>query len=184
MVTFHPATLDEGDPGTQFQALLDALDPLQDTFLLFTKANADSNGRVINRMIDAYAAAHPDKAKAFSSLGQLRYLSALKHVDAVVGNSSSGILEAPSFGIATIDIGDRQKGRIRPRSVLNCPPDAASISQALATALSEAFRNGLAGMANPYGDGKTTGRILSILKSRDLTHLLRKGFHDLPQGPA
>lgn len=184
LITFHPATLDDEDPGIQFQALLDALDALPDTLLIFTKANADSNGRVINRMIDAYSASHADKAKPFASLGQLRYLSALKQVDAVVGNSSSGILEAPSFGIPTIDIGDRQKGRIRSASVIGCSPDAASISQALAQAGSEGFRKGLTGLANPYGDGKTTGRILAILKTRDLTRLLRKGFHDLPQASA
>lgn len=180
MVTFHPATLDKESPEIQFQALLDALDPLQDTFIIFTKANADTDGRVINRMIDSYTAANPGKSKGFASLGHLRYLSALKQVDAVVGNSSSGLLEAPSFQVPTINIGDRQKGRIRGSTVIDCGTDKASIAAALAESALPAFRKRISSAANPYGDGKTTGRILKVIKTHDLAGLLRKGFHDLP----
>src|SRR3989338_4133875 len=117
LVTFHPVTLEQSTAKEQFQQLLFALDSLSDTHIIFTKANADTDGRIINYMIDSYVSANSNKSIAFTSLGQLRYLSALQNVDAVVGNSSSGLIEAPSFKIGTINIGDRQKGRIKAASV-------------------------------------------------------------------
>lgn len=180
LVTFHPATLDSGSPETQLKELLEALDGLPDTLLLFTKANADSDGRVINRMLEEYSAGNPGRAKVFPSLGQLRYISALRHVDAVVGNSSSGIIEAPSIPVATVNIGDRQKGRLRAASVVDCAPERQSILGALAETESPSFRAALRSMANPYGDGRSASRIHEILAGFDLESLSRKRFYDLP----
>ena len=119
LITYHPVTLEKEPPIETFENILTALDELTDTALIFTHANSDKNGRVINKMIAEYVETHKDKAVAFKSLGQLRYLSALQFVDFVIGNSSSGILEVPSFYIPTINIGDRQKGRICSESIIN-----------------------------------------------------------------
>ena len=127
LVTFHPVTLEKRTAKKQFQNLLDAIDTLKDTNIIFTKANSDTDGRVINSMIDTYIKNNSDKSLGFTSLGQLRYLSALQYVDAMVGNSSSGLAEAPSFKIATINIGDRQKGRIMATSVISCKNDKKTI---------------------------------------------------------
>ena len=120
LVTFHPVTLENNSAKVHFQELLDVIDELEDTNIIITKANSDSGGRVINSMIDDYLARNYHKSIGFTSLGQLRYLSAMQHVDAVVGNSSSGIIETPSFKIGTINIGDRQKGRIKADSIIDC----------------------------------------------------------------
>ena len=131
LVTFHPVTLENSTAKEQFQQLLDAIDELEDTNIIFTKANSDTDGRVINQMIDEYVTKNFQKSVQFTSLGQLRYLSALQYVDAVVGNSSSGLAEAPSFRIGTINIGDRQKGRIKASSVIDCEPNKDSILKSL-----------------------------------------------------
>jgi len=130
IVTFHPVTLENSAAKGQFQELLNALNELQDTNIIFTKANSDTDGRIINQMIDEYVLANKNKSIAFTSLGQLRYLSALQYVDAVVGNSSSGLLEAPSLKIGTINIGDRQTGRLKASSVIDCKSDSKSILNA------------------------------------------------------
>jgi GDP/UDP-N,N'-diacetylbacillosamine 2-epimerase (hydrolysing) len=179
LVTFHPATL-EMDAAAQFRELLTALDGLEDTRLLFTKANADTEGRAINALVDEYVAAHPGKAVGFASLGQLRYLSALRHVDAVVGNSSSGLIEAPSFRIGTINIGDRQKGRIRASSVIDCAPQKDAIAGALRRLYTPEFQQGLREVVNPYGAGGATKKIAGVLRLAPLAGLLKKRFHDLP----
>lgn len=179
VVTFHPVTLEKDTSRAQFANLLAALDGLSDTTVIFTKANADTDGRIINRMIDDYAARHPEKARAFASLGQLRYLSALKYADAVVGNSSSGIIEAPSFRIGTVNIGMRQAGRIRTRSVIDCEPVKASIERAIKQACSSGFKRQLRALVNPYGDGRAAARIKKVLKEADLDGILIKRFHDL-----
>lgn len=179
LVTFHPVTLEGGTSESQFRGLLDALDALPDTGLIFTKANADTDGRVINRLIDEFTAARPGRAVGHASLGQLRYLSALAQVDAVVGNSSSGIIEAPSFRIATVNIGARQRGRLRAPSVIDCDPSPESIAEACARALSPEFRSGLARVENPYGRGDAAERMLAILREPLPENLLFKRFHDL-----
>lgn len=178
VVTFHPATLDEEGSGSQFQALLDALDGLEGIRFIFTKANADAGGRAVNALAEAYCVERPDKAVLFASLGQQRYLSLLALADVVIGNSSSGIIEAPSFKIPTVNIGDRQKGRIRAASVIDCQPGKASIRAAVDRALDPAFRAGLASLVNPFGDGHAAPRIVEQLASADLRGLLRKTFHD------
>lgn len=120
LITFHPATLDEQKPEDQINELFKALDVFPDLFCVFTKANADAGGRVINKCIDDYVLRNTDRAVAFTSMGQLRYLSVMKLAFVVIGNSSSGIIEAPSFNVPTINIGDRQAGRVQSSSVINC----------------------------------------------------------------
>jgi GDP/UDP-N,N'-diacetylbacillosamine 2-epimerase (hydrolysing) len=180
LVTFHPVTLEPGSAETQFQQLLEALDELNNAHLIFTKANADTDGRIINMMIDKYISANSDKAIAFTSLGPIRYLSALRHVDAVVGNSSSGLIEAPSFKIGTINIGDRQKGRVKAASVIDCVPTKESISNALDIVGSPQFKEKLKTVINPYGVGGASTEICKKLATTNLDHIVFKSFFDLP----
>jgi GDP/UDP-N,N'-diacetylbacillosamine 2-epimerase (hydrolysing) len=179
IVTFHPVTLENATASQQFQNLLDVIDSLEDTHIIFTKANSDTDGRVINSMIDEYVAKNNDKSVAFTSLGQLRYLSALQYVDAMVGNSSSGLAEAPSFQIGTINIGDRQKGRMMADSVIDCNSDMDSIYNAFKLLYSNKFKNILANSTNPYGDGGASKKIKDIIKDIDLNGILKKSFYDI-----
>ena len=180
LVTFHPVTLENATAKEQFSELLSAIDELDDTNIIFTKANADTDGRIINKMIDEYVAKNKNKAIAFTSLGQLRYLSALQFVDAAVGNSSSGILEAPSFKIGTINIGDRQKGRIKAKSVIDCEPKKESIQKAFAKLYSAKFQDMLKNVKNPYEqDGFPSKKIIKILKNTDVKNLIKKRFYDI-----
>lgn len=183
LVTFHPVTLEQSSAQEQFQQLLFALDEFGDTHIIFTKANADTDGRVINSMIDSYVSANSSKAIAFTSLGQMRYLSALQYVDAVVGNSSSGLIEAPSFKIGTVNIGDRQKGRIKADSVIDCTPDRNAIINAIRQLYSSEFQKILCDVINPYGEGGSSKKIAGILRSHPLTQLLKKIFNDWPRLP-
>lgn len=180
LVTFHPVTLESQSSAHQMGELLKALDALPDTHLIFTMPNADTGGRELSAMVDAFVATHPN-ARAYSSLGQLRYLSCMQYVDAVVGNSSSGLAEAPSMGIGTIDIGDRQRGRLRASSVIHCEPTAELITHALATLYSPEFQASLAQVVNPYGTGGASQRIVEVLATQPLESLVKKKFHDLPQ---
>lgn len=177
LVTYHPVTLDAGDPAEPLRELFAALDRLPDSLVLFTKANADTHGRALNALIDAYAAERPERVRAFASLGQTRYLSALHHADAVVGNSSSGLIEAPAAGVPTVNIGDRQGGRLRGASVLDCAPERDAIGAALARALDPAFRAAVREMASPYGRGDASRRIKDCLKTVPLDGLVKKGFY-------
>lgn len=179
LVTFHPVTLEKSTAKEQFQELLDAIDELEDTNIIFTKANSDTDGRVINKMIDEYVVKNFHKSIGFTSLGQLRYLSALQFVDAVVGNSSSGLAEAPSFKIGTINIGDRQKGRIRAQSVIDCKTNKISILEAFDKLYSVEFQNILLNIQNPYGDGCASKKIVEVLKNVNLDNILKKSFYDL-----
>ncbi|WP_066152909.1 UDP-N-acetylglucosamine 2-epimerase [Aliarcobacter cryaerophilus] len=179
LVTFHPVTLENSTAQEQFKELLGAIDELEDTNIIFTKANSDTDGRVINQMIDEYVTKNSHKSIVFTSLGQLRYLSALQYVDAVVGNSSSGLAEAPSFKIGTINIGDRQKGRIKASSVIDCEPNKDSILKSFEKLYSKEFQETLKTTINPYGDGCASKKIVEILKSVDLKNILKKSFYDL-----
>ncbi len=179
IVTFHPVTLESATAKKQFQNLLDAIDTLNDTCIIFTKANSDTDGRVINSMIDDYVSKNSDKAVGFTSLGQLRYLSALQYVDAMVGNSSSGLAEAPSFKIGTINIGDRQKGRIMADSVINCKSDRESILKSFKKLYSKVFQEELKTSINPYGDGCASLKIIEELKKVNLKNILKKSFYDI-----
>lgn len=176
LITFHPETLSEVSSNEQFQKLLDALDSELDTLLIFTKANADTDGRVINKMIEKYVQLNSNKAVAFSSMGQLRYLSTMKIATAVVGNSSSGIIEAPSFNTPTLNIGDRQKGRIQADSVINVKCEVEDIRQALETIKIAPLKT----VKNPYGSGGTAKRIMQIITGIKCKNLLPKTFFNLP----
>lgn len=179
MVTFHPPTLEPGEAAAQMQALLDALNSLgPETHLLFTMPNADTGGRELAAMVDRFVAARPH-ARVFTSLGQLRYLSCMRLMDGVVGNSSSGLIETPSFGIGTVNIGDRQAGRLKAASVIDCAPQQDAIEAALERLFSDDFRKGLAGVENPYGTGGATMAILDVLRRHPLSGLLKKSFHDI-----
>lgn len=177
LVTFHPVTLETGTAADQMAALLAVLDGLHDTQLVFTMPNADTDGRLLITMIEQFVAQHAN-SRAYTSLGQLRYLSCLAHVDGVVGNSSSGLLEAPSFQKGTINIGDRQRGRLQAASVINCEPTRESITTALKHLYSAGFHTGLRNVRNPYGEGGASEKILATLKSAALDGVLKKSFYN------
>ena len=180
LITFHPVTLEKNTSSHHMFELLSALGELRDTQLIFTMPNADTGGRALISLINEFCASRP-YAKSFISLGHLRYLSCLKHCDAVVGNSSSGILEAPTLRIGSINIGDRQKGRLSSDSVINCDPDKASILQAIQKLYSLDFQESLKFSKSPYGDGNATSKIIKILSEQSLSSNLMKSFHDLAQ---
>lgn len=179
LVTFHPVTLETNSSARQMAELLAALEGLEDTRLIFTLPNADTGGRELMAMVEAFVTCHPN-ARAFASLGQQRYLSCLQFVDGVVGNSSSGLAEAPSFGVGTVNIGDRQRGRLSASSVIDCEPERGSIRQALNRLYDPAFRATLPSTVNPYGDGGASRKIVQVLREHPLEHLLKKPFFDLP----
>jgi GDP/UDP-N,N'-diacetylbacillosamine 2-epimerase (hydrolysing) len=180
LITFHPVTLEGGTSSVaQMNALLAALDELEDTHLIFTMPNADTGGRELAALVEAYVRERAH-ARVYSSLGYLRYLSCMQFVDGVVGNSSSGLAEAPSMRVGTVDIGDRQKGRLAADSVLHCEPELGSIRAALQRLYDPAFTAALAYTVNPYGDGGASKRIAEVLRSYPLENILKKSFHDLP----
>jgi UDP-hydrolysing UDP-N-acetyl-D-glucosamine 2-epimerase len=176
LVTFHPATLDSQPACTQFKELLTALDTLgNDTGIIFTMPNADTDGRLIIGMIEEYAALRPH-VKAYASMGQVRYLSAMAEVDAVVGNSSSGLYEAPSFKKPTVNIGERQKGRLQASSIINCRPESSDIARAINEALTKDCSN----TVNPYSNGDSAQKIVAVLKLvPDFNTLLKKHFFSI-----
>ena len=179
LITFHPVTLENSSAREQFNELLNALDELEETNFIFTKANSDTDGDVINKMIDEYVSENPQKAVAFASLGQLRYLSAIKFVDIVLGNSSSALLEVPSFKKATINIGDRQKGRARASSVIDVRPVKEEILAAIKRAYSKEFEQTLKDTINPYDGGNPSKKMVKILKEIKLDGILKKKFYDI-----
>ena len=179
LITFHPATLENSSAREQFNELLKALDELDDTNFIFTKANSDTDGDIINKMIDEYVNQNSQKAAAFTSLGQLRYLSAIKFIDIVLGNSSSGLLEVPSFKKATINIGDRQKGRARASSVIDVRPAKEEILSAIKRAYSKEFEQTLKDTINPYDGGYPSKKMVKILKEIKLDGILKKKFYDI-----
>ncbi len=179
LVGFHPETLSNYSVESQFDALLQAIDKERDSFFIFTKANADTNGRIINQMMEDYVNKYPEKSALFASLGSVRYLSVMKQVTAVVGNSSSGIVEAPSAQTATINIGDRQKGRIQAESIINCNANKEDITNAFNIAKSEEFRKKIEDVTNPYGNGTASTQIMKILRSLSPDRLSHKTFYDI-----
>jgi UDP-hydrolysing UDP-N-acetyl-D-glucosamine 2-epimerase len=176
LVTFHPVTLDNTPSVNSFAALLEALDILGENIgIIFTRPNSDTGGRQLIKMLDEYV---EDRVNCivYTSLGQLRYLSTVALVDVVVGNSSSGILEVPSLKTPTVNIGDRQKGRLRADSIIDCEPIAENINESI----QQAFKLDCSTVVNPYGDGNTTQRILKVL--REINHpekLIKKHFYDV-----
>ncbi len=178
LVTFHPVTLENATAEQQMTELLAALDCLENTQLIFTMPNADTGGRVLIDMIEHYVAGHSN-SRAYTSLGQLRYFSCISNVDGVVGNSSSGLTEVPSFLKGTVNIGDRQRGRLRAESVIDCLPDRHSILTAIQQLYSPVFQSRVALARNPYGEGGASERIVQILRKHPLESILKKTFHDL-----
>lgn len=179
LITFHPATLDEQSSGEQLDQLLEAIDALKDIKIIFTHPNSDFGSRMIIQKIDAFVRNNSHRSVVFPSLGQLRYLSALQFIDAVVGNSSSGLSEAPSFHIGTINIGSRQKSRLKAESVIDCEPNQRSIIEAFNRLYSESFQHLLKSVINPYGEGASTERILEILENLNIKGILKKKFHNI-----
>ncbi len=179
LITFHPVTLEGNSSTQQMKELLTALDELTNTNLIFTLPNADTGGREIAGMIQEFVSNHPN-SRGYASLGQLRYLSCMKWVDGVVGNSSSGLTEAPSMGIGTINIGDRQKGRLSSPSVIHCEPNLKSIREALKRLYEPTFQCSLSETINPYGSGGASQKIVEVLKTHSFNGLIKKTFFDLP----
>ena len=180
MVTFHPVTLENNMAKEQFEYLLEALDSLQNYLILFTKANADTDGRIINQEKDAYVNKNKSRVFAVASLGMIRYLSALQYCDMVVGNSSSGIIEAPSFHIPTVNIGNRQKGRVRGKSVVDCECTPNEIIKAIHLAQRMHKANALQNEDNPYEGKNTSETILDVIKKSLETGIdIKKSFYDI-----
>jgi GDP/UDP-N,N'-diacetylbacillosamine 2-epimerase (hydrolysing) len=179
LITFHPVTLEDGTSVGQMDELLSVLEKLNDTQLIITMPNSDTDGRVLFQMIKEFVAKHPH-AEAFTSLGHLRYLSCIKYVDGVVGNSSSGLAEVPSFKKGTVNIGDRQKGRLKAESVIDCEPNKNSIGKAITKLYSSEFQTTLTLAKNPYGAGGASDKIIRKLEKINLMEVVKKKFYDLP----
>ncbi|HEY0912378.1 MAG TPA: UDP-N-acetylglucosamine 2-epimerase, partial [Bradyrhizobium sp.] len=176
LVTFHPLTIEAGRSVNALDELFAALSSLDPEYrLFFTLSNADAEGRALNDHIAAFAASRPNTI-AVASLGQLRYISLMNQVDIVIGNSSSGLLEAPSLNVPTVDIGDRQKGRQRAGSVFNCAVER----NAIVAAISKALIHGKQPTVSPYGDGNSSRRLADVVAAiPDYRELLKKGFYDI-----
>jgi len=180
LITFHPVTLETSTATDQMAELLAALSALEDTKLIFTMPNADTDGRALIKMVEQFVAQHPN-ARAYTSLGQLRYLSCIAQMDGVVGNSSSGLAEVPSFKKGTINIGDRQRGRLQAESVINCEPLRQSIKSALAELYSADFKASLSQVQNPYGEGGSSEQVVKAIKHCALDGIAKKSFYNLPE---
>lgn len=178
LITFHPETLECDTSTNQMSELLNALAELRDTGLIFTMPNSDTEGRALFSQINEFCSLNPN-ARSYTSLGQLRYLSCIQHVDGIIGNSSSGLLEAPSFKKGTINIGDRQSGRLKASSVIDSAADRKSISSAIKYLFSKPFQNKLQETINPYGEGGASKSIVRVLENRRFNNLLKKSFYDL-----
>lgn len=179
LVTYHSVTLEDERSSRNFVELLKCLKNLDNTKIIFTFANSDTHGRIINSEIEKFVQKTPSISKAFSSMGQINYLSALQFVDGVIGNSSSGLLEAPSFKIGTINIGDRQKGRLKSESVIDCNLDKNSILKAFEKLYSKDFQHKLKSVKNPYGNGDASNKIIKILSDAPTPKMIKKEFHNL-----
>lgn len=181
LVTFHPVTLEKQSIEEQCQALLNAIAKTKDMSFVITKANADDGGKLINEMLENFAAMYPEKILLHSSLGQLRYLSAMKYCSFVLGNSSSGLIEAPSFHVPTINIGNRQKGRVRGKTVIDCIASEEDILNAISKARDTNFRQAILTECNPYGDGNVSDKIVEKISQYFSTHHhgINKEFYDI-----
>jgi len=178
LVTFHPVTMENHTAETQIKALLSAIDKFENLRIIFTMPNSDTDGLVIMKLIKEYVTKNYERAKWFTSLGMKRYLSTLQYVRAVVGNSSSGIIEVPSFHIPTINIGDRQKGRISAASVLHCKPERVDIEDKLATIMQPTYDESLKNIQNPYDKPNTAHEIVRIIKEKNNISVSKK-FYDI-----
>lgn len=178
--TFHPVTLEDNTAEVQVHALIDAIEKHPNITFLFTKANADTDGRIINTILQEYANKR-DNFYLVDSLGMRRYLSAISCAKFVIGNSSSGLMETPSFHIPTIDIGDRQRGRIAGKTIIHCEPEADSIDKAIKQAMNEEFRDSIKNVDSPYGEGNTSNKIISVTREYLSNNKIdiKKKFYDI-----
>jgi len=179
LVTFHPVTLEHETANEECENLLFALSELENFNIIFTLPNSDTDGRIIMKLIKDFVSLHNDRSIAFTSLGKVRYLSALQYVTAVIGNSSSGIIEAPSFGIPSLNIGDRQKGRIAAESVIHCETSKNEIKTGIESVLSEKVRTLAKKTVNPYHKENTTANILKVIKNFPLNKIIQKSFYNI-----
>ena len=179
LVTFHPVTLEDDTAKDQLPQLLEAISSFDNLKVIFTKTNADTEGRVINELIDEYVEANPQNTVAFTSMGQMHYINVLRYADAVAGNSSSGVIETPTFKVPTVNMGEREKGRIIADNVIDCEFDTESIRSALQTALSGQFKDSLKDMKSPYDKGETSKNIARVLKEYPLPRTTKKEFYDI-----
>ena len=179
LVTYHPVTLEKDTSKKHFQSLLSVLGELRDVNLIFTMPNADSDGRIIKQMISDFVNRYKERSLSFSSMGHIKYLSTLQFVDGVIGNSSSGLAEAPTFKVGTINIGDRQKGRLKAKSVIDFNPTKESIKKAIETLYSEDFQMILPSVENPYGKGNAIEKIMKVLLKVGIPSEPKKEFYDL-----
>ncbi|MFW3570388.1 UDP-N-acetylglucosamine 2-epimerase [Kosakonia cowanii] len=177
LVTYHPVTLSDEPPAYSFEQLLAALNEFPDFRVILTYPNADDGGRQIIPLLEDYARQQPNRVLAIPSLGQVRYLSAVKHAAAVIGNSSSGIIEVPAFDVPTVNIGERQKGRLAAKSVLNCSAEKADIVASITQAIDRTYKKPGEIVHNPYGQGDASGRIIKMIKK--LQFVPGKKFYDL-----
>ncbi len=179
LVTFHPTTLEPNQAKLQLTELFLALNKFEEYNIIFTKSNADSDGRIINEMIDEYTAKNSERVKSYFSLGQKRYLSTLKYASAVIGNSSSGIVEAPVLNVPTVNIGNRQKGRLKADSIIDCESVEVEIIDAIFKVINIDFKEKLEGIPLKYDGYETSSKIVEILKGLDFSILTRKKFYDI-----
>jgi GDP/UDP-N,N'-diacetylbacillosamine 2-epimerase (hydrolysing) len=179
LVTFHPVTLENSSAEDQFKELLYSLDQFPKANVIFTKPNADNDGRILNDLIDDYVKTNYLRAIAFNSLGQLRYLSAIEHCQVVIGNSSSGLIEVPSFKKPTINIGDRQRGRIEAESVITCKPNKKAVLESIQLAVSLSFQEKIRRITNPYGEVNSSDKILKTILNTPLQNILKKKFYNI-----
>lgn len=183
LVTYHPVTLSSDSPRNVINGLFAALDTYPEFKIIFTGVNADPGNAAIDDLVREYAAKNGPRVKVATSLGQIRYLSALKHCNAVIGNSSSGLIEAPSMGVPTVNIGDRQRGRLRAGSVIDCSENHGDIQGALDKAMSGEHQALSKQTVNPYGQAGASNKICNQLKHVELESALMKKFYDLPVSP-
>lgn len=181
LVTYHPVTLGERTAKEDIDDFIAALEERKDLRVIFTMPNSDTGSQFIVDAINAFVARNTDRAKAYKSLGVVRYLSVMKEVGAVVGNSSSGLVEVPSFGIPTLNIGDRQKGRLAAESVVNCGTDTKSVLQGLDKVFSPEFKAFAATVKNPYDKEGTAQAIFDVISTYPLEKLNQKHFYDINQ---
>lgn len=179
LVTFHPETLAAETPEAQIAAFLSGLSTVTDRKLILTRPNADVGSDAVRAALDAFAAERPGRVHLYESLGAVRYAAALSACDAVVGNSSSGVIEAPIAGVPSVNVGGRQDGRLRPLSAIDCANTPVAIAQALSRALDPAFKAAARTQPPPFGDGDAAGRIVRVLETTDFRGLARKPFVDL-----
>jgi|TARA_B100001971_G_C18190556_1_gene538329 UDP-hydrolysing UDP-N-acetyl-D-glucosamine 2-epimerase len=180
MVTYHPDTLKKDSIEEQITILLRTLKDFVDIYWVFTMPNADTGGRSVKEKVEKFVRDNPERGKAFASLGRMKYLSLMKYANVMVGNSSSGIAETPSFELPVVNIGDRQKGRVRTQNIIDVYKwKPKMIANAIKTAISSDFRLSIKGIKNPYGDGDSSKKIVSLLKKLPLDKTLSKKFYDV-----